>query len=213
MKIHNNESFTSMEFIRNVIMRLIIPCIAVTLAFAAGPAFASTPDGETPAVETVCDGLTGAEWGLCNAYCEAMDCDSEYPSASDSACERVLSNFQEHADGEDPPCLEPVGPVVCPCFTAAELDAVLFERCPDGDGTVACRDIEGSQTSIFCNADQGSDPAVEAVSQANGICVFTDNVDFDPQIISYELSEEEIALCNEIIRSRQTVELCTFIFP
>ena len=76
-------------------------------------ATASTPDGETPAEETVCDDLDGAEFGLCNAYCEAMDCDLAYdedpetePHASDRACEQVLANFQKHSGGEDPPCLD-----------------------------------------------------------------------------------------------------------
>jgi len=78
-------------------------------------ATASTPDGETPAEETVCDDLDGAEFGLCNAYCEAMDCELAYdadpetePHASDRACEQVLANFQKQSGGEDPPCLEPL---------------------------------------------------------------------------------------------------------
>lgn len=65
-----------------------------------------TPDGLTPAVETICDeaGLTGALWGLCNAYCEAMDCDTN-PKASERACESVLNNFHKKSGGEDPPCI------------------------------------------------------------------------------------------------------------
>ncbi len=48
--------------------------IMTTFLFAAGlvlavplVASAQTPDGETPAVETVCDGESGAAFGLCNA--------------------------------------------------------------------------------------------------------------------------------------------------
>lgn len=58
-------------------------------------AWSQTPDGETPADEDVCDGLTGAAWGLCNAYCEAMDCDG-VPQASDAACNRVADNFDKN---------------------------------------------------------------------------------------------------------------------
>jgi len=40
---------------------------------------------------------------LCNAYCEAMDCDSDEPQASDTACDKVLDRF-EQATGSLPPC-------------------------------------------------------------------------------------------------------------
>lgn len=56
---------------------------------------AQTPDEITPAVEDICmtSGFVGKEYGLCNAYCEAMDCDSESPQASDQACTRVLDKL------------------------------------------------------------------------------------------------------------------------
>jgi hypothetical protein len=53
---------------------------------------AQTADGETPAEEPVCDDLNGALYGLCVAYCEAMDCHLGDQFASDRACERVLTN-------------------------------------------------------------------------------------------------------------------------
>lgn len=79
--------------------------VFVLVIACTGTAWAQTPDGETPAEETVCDGLPGPLFGLCNAYCEAMDCDSGQPNASARACERVLSNFHRHSGGADPPCL------------------------------------------------------------------------------------------------------------
>ena len=82
-----------------------------------------TPDGQTPSEETVCDGLSGGAFGLCNAYCEAMDCDNEDPGhdADQKACDAIaLKLFEKHdvdivADGcgfNDGEC--PV-PGVCPC--------------------------------------------------------------------------------------------------
>ena len=57
--------------------------LGAVIFFAAGNnVLAKTPDGVTPAEETVCDGLSGAAFGLCNAYCEAMDCDSDSTKAS-----------------------------------------------------------------------------------------------------------------------------------
>ena len=71
---------------------------------------AQTADGETPAVEDVCDGLSGRAYGLCNAYCEAMDCESADPQASDEACDKVLGNLMA-LTGEEPPCA--IDPTPC----------------------------------------------------------------------------------------------------
>jgi hypothetical protein len=66
--------------------------------------FAQTADGITPAEEPVCDDLNGALYGLCVAYCEAMDCDDGDHLASDEACERVLTNYTAITEGDMPPC-------------------------------------------------------------------------------------------------------------
>ena len=94
-----------------------------------------TPDEETPAEETVCDGLVGPLFGLCNAYCEAMDCDSDFPAASQHACDKVAANFAKQTEGMTPPCEEEV---VCPC-SSLEVDKI-FEAYGDqgqcfGEGT------------------------------------------------------------------------------
>jgi len=97
-----------------VSIRTLMTLIVFSLVFSVGfAASAKTPDGETPAEETVCDGLEGAQYGLCTAYCEAMDCDSSEPKASDAACERVRSNFITNAGGgTGPPCH---ACSICPC--------------------------------------------------------------------------------------------------
>ena len=74
---------------------------------------AQTADGKTPAVEGDCDDLNGALYGLCVAYCEAMDCDSEYPNADQTACDHVFGNYMDKAMAlgaidEIPPCDDPV---------------------------------------------------------------------------------------------------------
>ena len=81
---------------------LLLVCIGT------GAVLAQTPDGLPPARESVCDAETGAAYGLCNAYCEAMDCDSAAPSASATACDKVRSKFQNVA-GRDVTC------ETCPC--------------------------------------------------------------------------------------------------
>ena len=78
----------------------------MTLLFSlALPILASTPDGETPAVESVCDDFSGAAGGVCVAYCEATDCDSDSAHASEAACDRLYERFVA-LTGEEPPCLE-----------------------------------------------------------------------------------------------------------
>ena len=56
---------------------------------------AQTPDGPTPAAEDICTkwGFSGNVNGLCNAYCEAMDCGSANSQASDQACDRVFDKI------------------------------------------------------------------------------------------------------------------------
>ncbi len=63
----------------------LIGIVFVALSMFGLPAIAQTPDGETPAEEVVCADETGAAKGLCNAYCEAMDCDSADAEASSKA--------------------------------------------------------------------------------------------------------------------------------
>jgi hypothetical protein len=86
---------------------LLAAMMLAVLAFTP-MSLAQTADGMTPAEEQVCDDLNGALYGLCVAYCEAMDCHLGDQFASDRACERVLTNYMTHSDGDMPPCHDPV---------------------------------------------------------------------------------------------------------
>lgn len=77
------------------------------IATAGSVSWAQTADGLTPAEETTCDGLPKAEFGLCNAYCEAIDCDTrEQPL---KACESLRDNYFELTGFSAFPC-----DVTCP---------------------------------------------------------------------------------------------------
>jgi hypothetical protein len=52
---------------------------------------------------TVCDDLKGKAYGLCNAYCEALDCDWD-PNASERACEALRSNYSSLTGESEFPC-------------------------------------------------------------------------------------------------------------
>jgi len=89
-------------------------------------ALPETPEAQWPFLDTVCDDQTGAAFGLCLAYCEAMECDlgndlidDTHPNAPTNACERVRGVYQRIV-GEDVPC-------ECPCWNDADILPVWGE--------------------------------------------------------------------------------------
>lgn len=91
-------------------------------AAAVPPEQFGTPDGLPPPMEDICDMESGAAHGLCIAYCEAMDCDSDDPNANKRACKRVHANF-EKLTGKIPPCER-----ICPCWERDDLKNVTSEN-------------------------------------------------------------------------------------
>src|SRR4051794_18845112 len=106
--------------------------VAGVIVVVAGAAFAKTPDKQPPSEETVCSNEKGAAFGLCNAYCEAMDCTDPEQAASDKGCQAIKANF-EKLTGRPLPC-----EVQCPCagmlklFADITKKAVKVERCTFG---------------------------------------------------------------------------------
>src|SRR6185369_5140591 len=80
--------------------RLVIACALALLVALAGTALTATPDGHPPSTETSCTGLSGSARGLCNAYCQAQDCDV-HPRPS---CEQLRKNFQRATGSSKFPC-------------------------------------------------------------------------------------------------------------
>ncbi len=74
-----------------------------------------------------CDSLRGNAWGLCNAYCEAMNCDDlENHNASDQACTQVATNFYRATGLDKMPCYTAPSPAgsqlgSCPCNFDVQL--------------------------------------------------------------------------------------------
>jgi len=121
-------------------LRLLKPLsLLILLALGCGVVVAQTPDGDTPAEESVCDplldpGITPGLYGLCVAYCEAHDADdiSDAEAACNPSDDKILDNYNRKKTASDPPmpCREPY----CPCWN---LDDVLLLTVSDPD--TGCR--------------------------------------------------------------------------
>lgn len=153
-------------------------------------AIASTPDGETPANEGVCDvlkvdGITKGLYGLCVAYCEAQDLNDmnkEPPST------RILTNYNRKKQAGDPimPCLEP--PPNCPCWTPEELDAIF------ADGITGQCSSSSNQTSFIDSISFSNSTFQVAQGTVDGTgstCAFTN----PPESHFYIIAEEDAIVC------------------
>jgi hypothetical protein len=91
-----------------------------------------TPDGETPSNEGICDQLMSATpglYGLCVAYCEALDCESvdgtQLFECKDIPSGKILEKYNARKQPGDPdmPCIVVTGS--CACWESHELDVLL----------------------------------------------------------------------------------------
>lgn len=138
----------------NGFVRLTFLVGALVLGYATHAA-AQTPDGLTPAVETVCDGFEGRAFGLCNAYCEAMDCDLE--PAPGRACEAVRNNYFKLTAESAMPCED-----LCP---------VLPDPTCSGNGSVGTG-ADGCDVCLCLDGWTGSDCATcEGGFDERGNCI------------------------------------------
>jgi hypothetical protein len=127
---------------------LLILAIGIMMG-GAGALQAQTADGFTPAEEEVCDIFSGAAFGLCNAYCEAMDCELlddgdelTSPNASATACLKVKDNFIKITGLGALPCDCYADPGQEGCFCQVDSDCasrtcnVEIATCEEGGGAI-----------------------------------------------------------------------------
>ena len=153
-----------MKIINNSILSLVF----ASSSMLAMTAEAETPDGQTPAEETVCtplkaDGITKGLYGLCVAFCEAHDfADASSPITeadlenltADAPSGRILANYNKKKQEQDPamPCIVIEPP--CPCFTADELASI--DGYVESDyGSPTCS-TAGTTKIVFENFSDGS---------------------------------------------------------
>jgi hypothetical protein len=117
-------------------------------ALMSMPTIAQTPDGETPAVESVCDQLIGGTpglYGLCVAFCEAQDfVDYGKVGNANHPAVKLLTNYRKRMAPGDPdmPCI----------FTGGECPIFNIDTC-NAAGTFQCALAVTDVTQVFAGAD------------------------------------------------------------
>lgn len=94
---------------QNVKNKLVTFVFSICVVLFSTSVVAQTPDDLTPSQEMVCDslldGVSDNLWGLCNAFCEAKDCDGLLKL--DKSCSQLLNNFEKRSGGKiSMPCLD-----------------------------------------------------------------------------------------------------------
>ncbi|KAL3942808.1 MAG: hypothetical protein SGARI_000142 [Bacillariaceae sp.] len=72
-----------------------------------------------PAGEKVCEIYVGKAGGVCNAFCEAQDCNTK---ESDPSCDSLRDSWFELTGQKAFPC------EICPCFRGDDLDRVTRDN-------------------------------------------------------------------------------------
>jgi len=129
--------------------------------------------------ENLCDGLNGAAYGLCNAYCNAMKCGTEDQYASDRACERVKNNFFRHSTLQYVPCDDPCLNVICAegescvdgtCLCGESPTCTAGDVCDQGACKTPCTEIADCDTLEDCTNGYCVDPCEDPEAVATCPC-------------------------------------------
>ncbi|MES1244762.1 MAG: hypothetical protein ABUT39_24355 [Acidobacteriota bacterium] len=179
-------------------MKVRLSLTLALLLLCAGAALAKTPDGVPPSLETVCDMEQGAAYGLCTAYCEAMDCESAAPHASATACAKVGGKFLQ-LTGRNLPC-----EVSCPCasvegnFARVLAGQIPIELCSKSEAGVGVVEDE----------DQPDDlTAFSLVFEGQRVCGYVGDGEVLP------ISPEQGQYCAQLLEQKANSEGVTCTGP
>ncbi len=81
-------------------MQFVQATCRLVIGAALGAVLFSPPGAYAGVDDNPCDGLTGAAFGLCNAYCNAQDC----PANPSPSCEVLRRNFERQTGSSVFPC-------------------------------------------------------------------------------------------------------------
>lgn len=176
-----NKRMSFMDTIRTAAYMGLVVLLGLTSSVQA-----STPDGETPANEGVCDVLKGGTaglYGLCVAYCEAQDLDS-FDKGPPNV--RILANYNKKKLAGDPdmPCIQ----VPCPCWSAAEFGSIT------ADGMAAACSRATNKIQIIDNAPR-THFAEGDTSNGGERCRYINLNTLPPTVRSFSITAPEAQSC------------------
>lgn len=175
---------------------------------------ATTPDGQTPNQENICNTLTGATsglFGLCIAYCEAQDCD--YDGVLSGQCKKpnhkILENYNRIKQVDDPemPCIpEPEPDQSCPCFNANDLVMLNLDKCHDTDATTFRVTTLSESGSTCSTGNFAGDQTLLSSGEIDGekfstcrLLDFSSTCEINNFIQSQNLPDEETNACRQLM--------------
>jgi len=203
-------------FAQRTMKRSMVLALVLTLGWSLLPAaaFAKTPDGQTPAEESECDVLSGAAFGICNAYCEATDCGDGVNYANFQACASLQKNWVKKTGLRELPCECADGDVFVPgtgCACGVDLTVVILSVTPAGN----CDPAIGCDTDVLLSvANLGVEDVPEdiriAVELGNGAMEFVNQPGLaardSEEILTTLTSDLPCADANGICIAKATVD-------
>ncbi|MDX1400384.1 MAG: hypothetical protein R3245_00535, partial [Kiloniellales bacterium] len=167
-------SFINLMYCRTSLFAAVLGGVAL---FAPQMSRAAPPDF------SICDGLSGAAWGLCRAGV-AVGCADEPPTGNPEACMSIEDNYAA-VTGEDPPWIAPPLPH-CPCDystvpqTEAEWTTGIF----------------GTFVEIFFSCPAGVLPGANFSSWDGEEFVVGAQIttNFDPNICAFSTSDRSVVV-------------------
>lgn len=135
-----------------------------------------------PPVVNDCDGLKGACFGLCNAFCNAIKCQAS-DQVNQKPCDRVLQNYSDPKHGCPPmPCLQPPEPT-CPPPPCGSGEIACAAPSYDSQDSNGCQDVVCcDERTEHCGGWEGCKPNCPATTCADGEapCATSSSYTFDP---------------------------------
>jgi hypothetical protein len=213
------------------ISSILACCIVLGLPVVAS---AETPDGETPAEESICDLLKTATpglYGLCVAYCEAHDSHLLSPDGDPDALDvpslKILENYNRKRQETDPP-MPCVQDDPCPCWTEEQLTELVtptpeqantnfFGACADGPIfgldpiiVIECRDpvLEPEETECFWQVSLRDSDGELRCAVANET-----QSGNGPPTNGQEITAEQFTACEALLRARAEPDATSEVWP
>ena len=142
--------------------------------------------GQAVADDNPCADEIGAGYGLCMAYCDAMNCDEiEFQEATDAACERVSANYLKIVG-------HPIPGLVCPVWSEPQLDLV-------GTSNLTTQFDSGSETHGY---DVSICPGLDATMYR----------DTEYTISTREVAEARVGYCGRDPITSDTIFIGTYTY-